>query len=246
MVEQSGFQRAERAPRGPQQSVVVVEDEPDILEVLSYNLRREGFEVETSNDGEEGLKLIQQHRPDLVLLDLMLPNMDGLDICRTIKSDQNTGHIPVIMVTAKSAESDLVLGLGIGADDYVTKPFSPKELVARVKAVLRRGRVDEQIDTKTRIDIDGLVLEADKHKVVLNGEEVKLTPTEFRLLHFLASNPGRVFTRKQLLPKAFGEGVVVVDRNVDVHIRSIRKKVDPKQAFVETIRGVGYRFKEID
>jgi len=232
--------------KGPGKSIVVVEDEPDILEVLSYNLRREGFDVETSDDGEKGLKLIQRNKPDLVLLDLMLPGMDGLDVCRTIKNDPSTAYIPIIMVTAKGEESDLVLGLGIGADDYVTKPFSPKELVARVKAVLRRGHVDQQTANKERIEIDGLVLEADKHKVSLNGEVVKFTATEFRLLHYLASNPGRVFSREQLLTQASGDGVVLVDRNIDVHIRSIRKKVDPTQTFVETIRGVGYRFKEID
>jgi len=232
--------------KGPRKSIVVVEDEPDILEVLSYNLRREGFDVDTSDDGENGLKLIKKKRPDLVLLDLMLPRMDGLDICRAIKNDPNTETIPIIMVTAKGEESDLVLGLGIGADDYITKPFSPRELVARVKAVLRRRQVDEQVLNNERIEIDGLVLEVDKHKVTLNGEVVKFTATEFRLLHYLASNPGRVFSREQLLTRASGDGVVLVDRNIDVHIRSIRKKVDPTQSFVETIRGVGYRFKEID
>lgn len=230
---------------GTQKSIVIVEDEPDILEVLSYNRRREGFDVATSDDGEKGLKLIQDTKPDLVLLDLMLPNMDGLDICRTMKSDQTTTHIPIIMVTAKSEESDLVLGLGLGADDYVIKPFSPKELVARVKVVLRRGLAAQQSEHNERIEVDGLTLEPDKHKVTLNGEVIKFTATEFRLLHYLACHPGRVFTRAQLLAKAAGDVVVLVDRNVDVHIRSIRKKVDPLQTFVETIRGVGYRFKEI-
>ena len=150
------------------------------------------------------------------------------------------------MVTAKSEESDLVLGLGIGADDYVTKPFSPKELVARVKAVLRRGQSGQQDDSKEPVKIDGLSLEPDKHKVVLDDEVIKFTPTEFRLLHYLARNPGRVFTRAQLLEKVSGDGVVLVERNVDVHIRSIRKKVDPMQTFIETIRGVGYRFKELE
>lgn len=227
-------------------SIVVVEDEPDILEVLSYNLRREGFEVATSDDGEKGLSLIRKRKPDLVLLDLMLPKMDGLDVCRTLKNDPSTGHIPIIMVTARGEESDLVLGLEIGADDYVTKPFSPKELVARVKAVLRRDQIDQQSVGKEQIEVDGLSLDADKHKVMLNGEAVKFTATEFWLLHYLASHPGRVFSREQLLTQASGDGVVVVDRNIDVHIRSIRKKVDPSQTFVEIIRGVGYRFKEID
>ena len=230
---------------GTQKSIVIVEDEPDILEVLSYNLRREGFYVSTSDDGAEGLKLIQDTKPDLVLLDLMLPNIDGLDICRTMKSDQTTTHIPIIMVTAKSEESDVVLGLGLGADDYVIKPFSPKELVARVKVVLRRGLAAQQSEYNERIEVDGLILEPDKHKVTLNSEVIKFTATEFRLLHYLACHPGRVFTRAQLLAKAAGDDVVLVDRNIDVHIRSIRKKVDPSQTFIETIRGAGYRFKEI-
>lgn len=226
--------------------IVVVEDEPDILEVLSYNLKREGFEVETSLDGAKGLDLIQQKLPDLVLLDLMLPGMDGLDICRHLKSNGRTQHIPIIMVTAKGEESDVVLGLGIGADDYIAKPFSPKELIARVKAVLRRGAKSESLTQKDRIVVDGLMVDASKYKVLLDESEIKLTATEFRLLHYLASHPGQVFSREQLLDRAFGNDVVVVDRNIDVHIRAIRKKIGDGQYFIETIRGVGYRFKDLD
>ncbi|MEH6626505.1 MAG: response regulator [Motiliproteus sp.] len=226
--------------------IVVVEDEPDILEVLSYNLKREGFEVTTSLDGAKGLDLIQQKMPDLVLLDLMLPGMDGLDICRHLKSNSRTQHIPIIMVTAKGEESDVVLGLGIGADDYVAKPFSPKELVSRIKAVLRRAATSEPLTQKEYIVVDGLVIDASKYKVLLSDNEIKLTATEFRLLHYLASHPGRVFSREQLLNHTFGNDAVVVDRNVDVHIRAIRKKIGDDQYFVETIRGVGYRFKDLN
>ncbi len=226
--------------------IVVVEDEPDILEVLSYNLKREGFEVATSLDGAKGLDLIQQKMPDLVLLDLMLPGMDGLDICRHLKSNSRTQHIPIIMVTAKGEESDVVLGLGIGADDYVAKPFSPKELVSRIKAVLRRAATSEPLTQKEYIVVDELVIDASKYKVLLNDNEIKLTATEFRLLHYLASHPGRVFSREQLLNHTFGNDAEVVDRNVDVHIRAIRKKIGDDPYFVETIRGVGYRFKELN
>jgi len=224
--------------------IVVIEDEPDILEVLTYNLRREGFEVSGAQSGSVGLSLIRREMPDLVLLDLMLPGMDGIEICRALKADPQTGNILIIMVTAKGEESDIVLGLGVGADDYVSKPFSPKELIARVKAVLRRGSMGEKHKAAERIEFDDLCIDAGRHKVTLGGAEVKLTATEFRLLHYLASYPGRVFSREQLLSKALGDDVVVVDRNIDVHIRGIRKKMEADPNLIETIRGVGYRFRE--
>ena len=227
-----------------QKQIVIVEDEPDILDVLSYNLKREGFEVATSQNGAEGLGLIQRLKPDLVLLDLMLPGMDGLDVCRQLKTNSVTDNIPVIMLTAKGEESDVVLGLGLGADDYIPKPFSPKELIARIKAVLRRTSAKEVI-SDTVIEIDQLHIDEGKHKVSMDNEEVQLTATEFRLLFYLASHPGRVYSREQLLDQAFGGDVVVVDRNIDVHIRAIRKKLNCEQNFIETIRGVGYRFKDV-
>ncbi|PCK07112.1 MAG: DNA-binding response regulator [Alteromonadaceae bacterium] len=229
----------------PNEHIVVVEDEPDILEVLRYNLKREGFQVTTSLDGAKGLELILQKPPDLVLLDLMLPGLDGLDICRHLKNNSRMQHIPIIMVTAKGEESDVVLGLGIGADDYITKPFSPKELIARVKAVLRRGNTAILATKNDWVDIDGLSIDISKYKVMLHGKEIKLTASEFKLLHYLASHPGQVFSREQLLDHTFGSGVVVVDRNIDVHIRAIRKKIGDDQRYIETIRGVGYRFKEL-
>jgi two-component system alkaline phosphatase synthesis response regulator PhoP len=225
--------------------IVVVEDEPDILEVLSYNLKREGFEVTTALDGARGLELVEKNSPDLVVLDLMLPGIDGLEICQRIKNNKKLSHIPVIMVTAKGEESDVVLGLGIGADDYIAKPFSPRELIARVKAVLRRSQVNDVQDDEGIIEIEGLVIDAAKFSVSYEGAPIKFTATEFRLLHQLACSPGRVFSREQLLDHAFGSNVVVVDRNIDVHIRAIRKKISEQKQFIETIRGIGYRFMEV-
>ncbi len=225
--------------------IVIVEDEPDILEVISYNLRREGYAVHTASDGIKGLSLIRQHQPDLVLLDLMLPGVDGLEICASIKQDSSTKDTSVIMVTAKGEESDIVLGLGVGADDYISKPFSPRELVARVKAVLRRGGSGEQEPKQEQLTLGGLRIDSTRHLVEYECREIKLTATEFRLLHFLASYPGRVFSREQLLSKALGDEVIIVDRNIDVHIRGIRKKMEVDPPIIETIRGVGYRITEI-
>mgnify|MGYP000076620823 CR=1 FL=1 len=222
--------------------IVVVEDEPDILEVLCYNLKREGYQVFESLDGHEGLSLIEQKVPDIVLLDLMLPGLDGLEICRKLKANSNTQHIPIIMVTAKGEESDIVLGLGVGADDYIPKPFSPRELIARVQAVLRRGAKLEQVSDKQRICINGLEVDATKHQVMIDGVALKMTASEFRLLFCLASHPGQVFSREQLLNHTTSDEVAVVDRNIDVHIRSIRKKIGEQHSFIETIRGIGYRF----
>lgn len=226
--------------------IVIIEDEPDILEVLSYNLKREGFTVLATHDGDSGLSLVRSEKPDLVILDLMLPGIDGIDICSSIKNDNDLLNTLVIMVTAKGEESDIVLGLGVGADDYVSKPFSPRELVARVKAVLRRGTLLEANNEKEKIESGVLIIDTGKHRVLVNNREIKLTATEFRILYYLASHPGRVFSREQLLDKALGDSTVVVDRNIDVHIRGIRKKLEIQPSVIETIRGVGYRFKDIN
>ncbi|MDH4036465.1 MAG: response regulator [Candidatus Krumholzibacteria bacterium] len=228
------------------EKIVVIEDEDDILEVIAYNLKREGYEVITSTSGEDGLEKIEKSSPQLVVLDLMLPEIDGLELCRKLKSDPLTRSIPVIMVTAKGEESDVVLGLGVGADDYVTKPFSPRELVARVKAVLRRSRARPEGDSRERIARGGVVIDPQRHDVQVDGEPVLLTATEFRLLHFLATHPGRVFTRDHLLTRVIGEDAIVIDRNIDVHVRAIRKKLGAHRELIETIRGVGYRFKDKD
>lgn len=224
--------------------IIVIEDETDILEVIEHNLSREGYEVHTVTDGSEGLRRVKKEMPSLVLLDIMLPGLDGIEICRKLKEDDATRHIPIIMVTAKGEESDIVLGLGLGADDYITKPFSPRELTGRVRAVLRRGPLIDERSSKERIVLDGVTIDSSKHEVLVNKAVVAFTATEFRILHFLAFNPGRVFTREQLLNSTVGESAVVVDRNIDVHIKSVRAKLGRHRELIETIRGVGYRFRE--
>ena len=222
--------------------IAVIEDEADILEVIEYSLSKEGFRVCTALDGEEGLGLVKKEVPDLVVLDLMLPGIDGIEICRKLKSDSATRSISIIMVTAKGEESDIVLGLGIGADDYVVKPFSPRELTARVKSVLRRGGLREEVGAV--IKRDRLVLDINRHEVRLEGKKIVLTAMEFKLLHFLASHPGRVFTRESLLTHVSSEDTFIIDRNIDVHIRSIRKKLEKHRDLIETINRVGYRFRD--
>ncbi len=226
------------------ETILAIEDEPDVLEVIEYNLSREGFEVLTCEDGEEGLEKIENDSPDLVLLDLMLPGVDGVEICRRIKSADDAEPPAVIMVTAKDTESDVVLGLGVGADDYVTKPFSPKELVARVKAVLRRVPAETPAQNEV-LERGDLRIDPRKHETRVGGEPVDLTATEFRLLQFLASHPGRVFTRQQLVSRVIGGKAYVTERNIDVHVRRIREKLDHRQDLIETVRGVGYRFREL-
>jgi DNA-binding response OmpR family regulator len=228
------------------QKILVIEDEGDILEIIAYNLSREGFQVLSSRDGEEGLEIAQREEPELILLDLMLPGTDGLEICRIIKEGPRGADTPIIMVTAKGEESDVVLGLGMGADDYVVKPFSPRELVARVKAVLRRGPLRARPDSGERVERGGVMIDAQKFRVKVDGESIPFTATEFRLLHYLARHPGRVFTRNQLLARVIGDDAVVIDRNIDVHVRSLRKKLGPYRDLIETQRGVGYRFKDVD
>ena len=223
--------------------ILAIEDEADILEVIVYNLQREGFTVISASDGEEGLRKVKKESPDLVLLDLMLPKVDGLEVCRQLKGDTATRAIPVIMVTAKGEESDIVLGLGVGADDYIIKPFSPKELIARVKAVLRRGPLKEDLKSAERVVRAGVTIDTGRHVVLIDGKPAVLTATEFKLLHFLALHAGRVFTRDHLLTRVMGEDAFVIDRNIDVHVRSIRRKLGPYRDLIETIRGVGYRFK---
>ena len=226
------------------ETILVIEDEPDILEVIEYNLAREGYRVKTAREGDEGLKRARRNSPDLVLLDVMLPGIDGIELCKHLKRDPITRSIPVMMVTAKSEEADMVLGLGVGADDYITKPFSPRQLVARVQAVLRRGPLKEDRGQGERIVLGPLVIDLTRHELLVDGKPEVLTPTELRLLHFLASHPGRVFDRAHLLSRVIGEDVIVTDRNIDVHIRSIRQKLGKHRELVATVRGVGYRFQD--
>ena len=224
--------------------IVVIEDEVDILEVINYNLSKEGFDVCSALDGEEGLALIKKEVPDLVLLDLMLPGLDGIEICRKLKTDYSTRSIPIIMVTAKGEESDIVLGLGMGADDYMVKPFRPRELMARIRSVLRRGDFIEE--GEGLVSIDELVIDINRHEVKLGGKKIVLTAMEFKLLHFLASHPGQVFTRENLLNHVSSDDTFIIDRNIDVHIRSIRKKLNKHRELIETIHRVGYRFRDKD
>jgi two-component system phosphate regulon response regulator PhoB len=232
-------------------SIVVVEDEPDIREVIAYNLRREGYDVIVAEDGERGLDEVRDKIPDLVLLDLMLPGMDGLEVCRELKRKSATANIPIIMVTAKGDESDVVKGLDLGADDYVAKPFGSRELSARVRAILRRvpepvGGESEDVSMGRRVRVGELSVDPARFEVTFAGEPVELTATEFRLLHFLASHPGRVYTRERLVKETRGENVVILDRNIDVHVRAIRKKLGEDHDYIHTVRGVGYRFRDAD
>ena len=226
--------------------VLIVEDEADIRELLEYELEREGFEVRGCADGAVAVSEARRMAPDLILLDLMLPGLDGIEVCRQLKRDDAMRSIAVVMLTAKSEESDVILGLGLGADDYIGKPFSAKEVVARVKAVLRRTSTQGQVDAERGTLVRGpLRVDPSRHKVTVADADVPVTATEFRILHYLASRPGRVFSRQQILEAAIGPSPMVLDRNADVHIRSIRKKLGEHRDLIETVRGVGYRFAEV-
>ena len=225
------------------ETLLIIEDERDIIEVIEYNFKREGFNVLNATNGEKGLEIARAKRPAAVILDLMLPGLDGIEVAKRLRKDPATSEIAIIMLTAKGEETDIVLGLGVGADDYVVKPFRPKELLARVKTVLRRGPVQAEAPTGKRLERDGLVIDQAKYEVTRNGKAVPLTLTEFKLLATLASVPGRVFTRELLLEKIQGEAFVD-ERNIDVHVRSIRKKLGEDTEYIITVRGVGYKFKE--
>ncbi len=228
----------------PDASILLVEDERDLLELLKYNLEREGYQTRTAETGEEGLKAARGDTPDLILLDLMLPAMDGLEVCRSLKSREQTANVPVIMLTAKGEESDIVRGLEMGADDYITKPFSPRVLLARIQAVLRRNN-GETDATPPRVHQSGRVrVDLDRHEVTADGETVDLTATEFKLLTLLVSKPGRVFTRHQIIESIHEGFAAVTDRSVDVQVVALRRKLGPVGKNIETIRGVGYRFRD--
>jgi two-component system phosphate regulon response regulator PhoB len=220
--------------------ILVVEDDRDILQLLTYNLRAAGFEISTSQDGYDALALIKQQLPDIVLLDLLLPGLDGLEICKELKRSSETKSIPVIMLTARGEEVDRVVGLELGADDYVVKPFSPRELILRIKAVLRRATPQ---DSETVWQEEGLRLEMEAHRTTVDGEEVGLTATEFKLLSELVRNKGKVQTRDQLLDKVWGYHFNGYARTVDTHVRRLRQKLGDYSDRIETIRGVGYRFR---
>lgn len=223
--------------------ILVVDDEPDLVELVRHNLAREHYDVVTASDGETGLAEARRRLPDLVVLDLMLPGIDGLEVCRRLRADTRTAHIPIVMLTAKGEEADAVIGLAQGADDYVRKPFGVKELVARIATRLRAAELRNAGDGKV-VRFGDLVIDSVKHEVSLAGEQVKLTVTEFKLLRHLVQNRGRAFTRNELLNAVLGQDAYVIDRNVDVHVATLRKKLGPYGAHLLTIRGLGYKWRE--
>ena len=228
-----------------QPRILIVEDERGLVQSLSWYFNREGYETIVASDGNEGLRKAQTLLPDTVLLDIMLPGLDGLSICRELRAGDHTRHIPIIMITAKSEETDQLIGYNMGADDYVTKPFSNKILLQKVKALLRR--VDGQNEIGDVVEHLGVKIDRVRHRVTFNTEELSLTPTEFKLLECLLRQPGRAFNRHQLMDAAIGEGQIVLERTIDVHIKTLRKKltdVGGSPELIETVRGVGYRFQE--
>ncbi len=224
--------------------VLVIEDEDDVAELLRYNLEQEGYKTEVTASGEQGLDMARKLLPDLVLLDIMLPGLDGMEVCRRLKQSPDTTSIPVVMLTAKSEESDMVAGLELGADDYVTKPFSPKVLLARIKAVLRRRHNRPEPDDGSVLRVHDLVVDRRRHLVRLADQTVELTHTEFAILYFLASHPGWAYTRTQIVDGVHGSEYPVTERSVDVHVMSLRRKLGHASRYIQTVRGVGYRFAE--
>ncbi|MBU7008600.1 response regulator transcription factor [Phosphitispora fastidiosa] len=230
-------------------TILVVDDESHIVELVRFNLEKEGYNVISAQDGLKAYKMAAEHKPDLIVLDVMLPEMDGFEVCRQIQKDIEMAEIPIIMLTARSEEIDKVLGLEIGADDYITKPFSPRELIARVKARLRRITAKQQNPEISGqvIRINDLIIDPDRFEVVIDGTRLELTPKEFELLRILAKNRGRVLSREFLLETIWGYEYIGDSRTVDVHIRHLRQKLESDPAnprYIETVRGVGYKFKE--
>jgi len=233
---------AERALMA-KETILVVDDEDDIRELLKYNLEREGYTVTAVATGEDALRTARSKVPNLIVLDLMLPGVDGLDVCKILKNDPRTSHIPIMMVTAKGDEADIVTGLEVGADDYVTKPFSPRVLIARIRAVLRKKAMVVAGD-RSSIRIHDIVIDPARHQVLVKGKPVQLTATEFRILHVLARRPGWVLTRYQIVDAVHGQNYPVTDRSVDVQIAGLRKELGQAGKHIQTVRGVGYRFEE--
>ncbi len=221
--------------------ILVVDDEADIRELIQFNLEREGYTVMSAATGEEALSMTQHHKPELIILDLMLPGIDGIEVCKALSSYE----IPILMVTAKSEDSDIILGLEMGADDYITKPFSPRVLIARIRAVLRRNKKSSILNTVLkRVSIHGISLDPARHHVTMDGEPLDLSVTEFGILEFLMRNPGWVFSRGQIIESVKGNDYPVTERSVDVQILALRKKLGEKGSVIETVRGIGYRLVE--
>jgi len=224
-------------------TVFVVEDEPDILALIAINLQKSGYDVEEYTEAGPMLKTLEKRTPDLIILDLMLPDHDGLDVCKTLKKSDLYSDIPIIMVTAKTEEFDVVLGLELGADDYIPKPFSPRELVARVKAVLRRGKTSKDRPSKQISVGDAITIDTSKYEVRVQGEKVQLTSTEFMILKTLSEKPGWVYSREKILDLLWGDEKDVFDRTVDVHIKNLRDKLGPAGPLIKNVRGVGYKIE---
>jgi two-component system phosphate regulon response regulator PhoB len=224
------------------ETILVVDDEIDILTLVEYNLLKEGYHVHTAETGEKGLQLATREIPDLVVLDLMLPGIDGMEVCRRIKSNEATNSIPIIMLTAKGEDVDIVSGLEVGADDYLTKPFSPKVLIARIRSLIRRNAANET-STPGTLHVHNILIDKNRHEVTIDGVEVLLSATEFAILEFLAKNPGWVFSRNKIIDAVKGQDYPVTDRSVDVQILGLRKKLGTSGDIIETVRGVGYRLR---
>ena len=220
--------------------ILIIEDDRSLAEVIGYNLEAQGFEIHISRDGMDGLQHAQLNTPDLIILDLMLPVIDGLEVCRRLRADINTEGVPILMLTAKSEETDQVVGFSVGADDYVTKPFSIKVLLERVKVLLKRHNRRDEI--KDVVASQGIVIDRRRHQATVDGQPISLTRTEFSLLDTLLRQPGRAFSRAELIQTAIGDDALVLDRTVDVHVRSIRSKLGENAELIETVRGIGYRF----
>jgi DNA-binding response OmpR family regulator len=232
---------ATKEPSMAKGTILVIDDERDLIDLVRYNLEKEGYDVIAATDGQSGLEVATKHAPDLVVLDLMMPGMDGLQFCQRLRSDARTARMPLIMLTAKATEADRIVGLEMGADDYITKPFSPREVVARVKAVLRR--IANQQEQPAVVRSGGLQIDLLGHEVTVDGSRVSLTATEFRILHLLVARPGRVFSRDEIITGASTNDAAVFDRTVDVHIMSIRRKLGSAGEQIETVRGFGYKFR---
>ena len=229
------------------QKILVVEDEPDIRKLVQYNLTQERFSVLEAEDGEQALKLLQREKPNLVILDLMLPGLSGMELCKLLRQRSETAKLPILMLTAKAGEADRIVGLEMGADDYLAKPFSPREMVARVRAILRRSEAKPATEAPPAYEKGSLKIDFSTYEVFVRGKPVKLTLKEFELLRFLVLNPSRVLNRDQLLDRVWGGETFVTPRTVDVHIRRLRKAVekdDRKPKWILTVRGVGYKFDE--
>ena len=224
--------------------ILVVDDEPHLVELIKHHLTREHYEVEVAKDGESALAKAKKRIPDLIVLDLMLPGVDGLEVCRRLRTEPRTEHVPIVMLTAKAEETDAVIGLAQGADDYVRKPVGMRELVARIGTRLRAAAAQKQEEDRKVLRFGELVIDSVKHHVALQDEELKLTMTEFKLLRHLVRNAGRAFSRNELLDAVIAPDTIVVDRNVDVHVATLRKKLGDYGQYIETIRGLGYKFRE--